>query len=80
MLAGRIRTILPEMNNDEALENLHGLQCRRPAAQWYRAGCGSGPFRSPHHTITAIGLIGGRPGAHPGRGHPGPHKRHPLPR
>lgn len=65
MLASRIPSILPEMTIDEAIETTkihsvagtletgHALVTRRP-------------FRSPHHTISDAGLIGGgripRPG------------------
>ncbi len=56
MLASRIRTILPAMTGDEALEtcciySATGL----PANGHLRTR----PFRSPHHTISAPGLIGG---------------------
>ena len=62
MLAKRMPSILPEMSLEEALESTkihsiagtlkphHGLIARRP-------------FRSPHHTISDAGLLGG--GAHP---------------
>jgi magnesium chelatase family protein len=64
MLAKRLPTILPEMTFEEAIEatkvhsvmglmNGHAMICTRP-------------FRSPHHTISDAGLIGGgtlpRPG------------------
>ncbi len=63
MLARRLPGILPELSFDEALEvtRIHGA-----------AGASSGelirqrPFRAPHHTISAQGLVGGggipRPG------------------
>jgi magnesium chelatase family protein len=59
MLAGRIRTILPAMTGDKALET-----CCIYSAAGLQNGQGLGlvrqrPFRSPHHTITAPGLIGG---------------------
>ncbi|MGB5171903.1 MAG: YifB family Mg chelatase-like AAA ATPase [Eudoraea sp.] len=61
MLAKRLPSILPPMNIEEALETtkIHsvvgriktgGLICRRP-------------FRSPHHTISDVALVGG--GAYP---------------
>ncbi|CAK7006951.1 MAG: Competence protein ComM [Desulfovibrio sp.] len=64
MLAQRIPSVLPPLSFEEALEvsavysvagMMHageqkGLLCRRP-------------FRSPHHTISHVGLVGG--GAHP---------------
>ncbi len=65
MLARRLPTILPEMTIDEAIEttkihsvvgmlsNKSGLVSRRP-------------FRTPHHTISDAGLIGGGTFPHPG--------------
>ncbi len=65
MLAKRIPTIMPPMSEDEAitatkihsaggmLEGTLGLVTRRP-------------FRSPHHTISDVGLLGG--GSNPGPG------------
>jgi magnesium chelatase family protein len=65
MLAKRIPTILPPMSLEEAiettrihsvagvLENSHGL-------------VGARPFRSPHHTISDAGLIGGGANPRPG--------------
>jgi magnesium chelatase family protein len=56
MLARRLPSILPPMSRDEAVEvtrihsvaglHAHGLITRRP-------------FRAPHHTISAAGLVGG---------------------
>jgi magnesium chelatase family protein len=63
MLARRLPGILPPLTRDEALEvtriysvaGLHGggLLARRP-------------FRAPHHTISAAGLVGGGPAPAPG--------------
>ena len=63
MLARRIPTVLPEMTRAEAIEvtrihsiaGLHtdGLVARRP-------------FRAPHHTISASGLVGGGSVPRPG--------------
>jgi magnesium chelatase family protein len=64
MLAKRLPTILPEMTFQEAIEttkvhsvmglmNGHAMICTRP-------------FRSPHHTISDAGLIGGGPYPRPG--------------
>jgi magnesium chelatase family protein len=62
MLARRLPTILPRLSMDEALEttriySVSGLLPPRTAL------VASRPFRSPHHTISDAGLIGG--GAHP---------------
>jgi magnesium chelatase family protein len=58
MLAHRLVTILPAMSVAEALEttrihSVAGLTSGRPAVVTTR------PFRAPHHTISAVGLIGG---------------------
>ncbi len=58
MLARRIPTILPEMTLEEALEttrihSIVGLLKRGAALVTAR------PFRSPHHTISDGGLVGG---------------------
>ncbi len=58
MLARRLVTILPRMTLDEALETtkIHSvagtLQTGEPLV-------GTRPFRSPHHTISDAGIIGG---------------------
>ncbi|BCU82137.1 ATP-dependent protease [Polycladomyces abyssicola] len=58
MLARRIPSILPLMDVDEALEvtkirSIAGLFAGHPRLDRWR------PFRSPHHTISQAGLIGG---------------------
>jgi magnesium chelatase family protein len=58
MLARRLTTMLPAMSLAEALETtrIHrvaGLTGARTAVVTAR------PFRSPHHTISDVGLIGG---------------------
>ena len=65
MLAKRLPSILPEMTRREALEatELHSvsglLSPKKPMLT-------KRPFRSPHHTISAIGLAGGGSIPHPG--------------
>jgi len=65
MLARRLVTILPEMTVDEALETtkIHSVAGVLPPSQPL---IGTRPFRSPHHTISDAGIIGGghvpRPG------------------
>lgn len=61
MLASRLPGILPPMEEWEALESAaiqsvstHGFDLR----QWKRR-----PFRAPHHTASAVALVGG--GSHP---------------
>ncbi|HTY08773.1 MAG TPA: YifB family Mg chelatase-like AAA ATPase [Candidatus Edwardsbacteria bacterium] len=62
MLARRLPTILPKMSLAEALETtkIHSVAGLLPPET---ALVGTRPFRSPHHTISDAGLIGG--GAHP---------------
>jgi magnesium chelatase family protein len=65
MLAKRIPTILPPMSLEEAIETtrVHSVAAVLEDA---RGLVGARPFRSPHHTISDAGLIGGgaipRPG------------------
>ena len=65
MLAKRLPSILPDMTRDEALEisqiySIQGLLTRdRPLVT-------ERPFRSPHHTVSAVGLAGGSAGLKPG--------------
>ena len=63
MLAKRLSTILPDMSFEEAVETtkIHSVSGK----------CGSGlittrPFRSPHHTVSVAGLIGGGVNPRPG--------------
>ncbi len=62
MLARRLPTILPDLTLDEALEatKIHSVAGLLPSNS---AVIAVRPFRSPHHTISDAGLIGG--GAHP---------------
>ena len=57
MLARRIVTILPDLNFEESLEvtkiySITGQNYNQSIIQ-------ERPFRSPHHTISAIGMVGG---------------------
>lgn len=62
MLARRIPTILPELTLEEALETtkIHSVAGYLGPG---KALVATRPFRSPHHTISDAGLIGG--GVHP---------------
>jgi magnesium chelatase family protein len=65
MLAKRLPSILPDMTWDEALEttkiySVAGLTGRESPLVSVR------PFRSPHHTVSAIGLTGGGMRLRPG--------------
>lgn len=62
MLAKRVSTILPPMTLDEALETtkIHSIAGTLDSHQ---ALIAVRPYRSPHHTVSDAGLLGG--GAHP---------------
>lgn len=62
MLAQRIPSILPDLTFEEALEvtKIHSISGRLPQDMPMVL---NRPFRSPHHTISAVGLSGG--GTHP---------------
>ena len=64
MLANRLPGLLPPMSESEALETMAIYSARRlerdPAAWRER------PFRSPHHTTSAVGLAGGGAPPRPG--------------
>ncbi len=65
MLAKRIATILPPLTGEEAIEttrihSICGLLDRKQAVLAHR------PFRSPHHTISDAGLLGGGTNPTPG--------------
>ncbi len=61
MLAKRIPTILPEMTFEESLEatKIYSVTGELPADQGL---LGRRPFRSPHHTISDVGVVGGGSG------------------
>lgn len=65
MLARRIPTILPDMTIDEVLEvtkiySIVGLTSKETPLISNR------PFRSPHHTVTPVSLVGGGKNPKPG--------------
>lgn len=64
MLARRLPGLMPLMTTEEALqtaaiESILGVEIN--LAHWRQR-----PFRSPHHTATAVALVGGGPGPQPG--------------
>lgn len=61
MLARRLPTILPAMTRDEALEvtRLHSVAGLLPPGRGLVA---ARPFRAPHHSVSAPGLLGGGSG------------------
>jgi len=65
MLAKRIPTILPPMSLEEAIETtrMHSVAGTLDGSQGL---IGTRPFRSPHHTISDAGLIGGGAVPRPG--------------
>ncbi len=64
MLARRLPSILPPLVEDEALEvtRIHSVSGLHRGSGLVR----SRPFRAPHHTTSASGLVGGGPGPSPG--------------
>ncbi len=62
MLAKRLATILPPLTFDEAIEStkVHSVSGSLPTD---RSLLTTRPFRSPHHTMSAVSLVGG--GAYP---------------
>ncbi len=63
MLAKRLPTILPAMSFEEALET---TKVYSAVGLGDRCLLSERPFRSPHHTISDAGLIGGGPVPRPG--------------
>ena len=58
MLARRLPTILPELSREESLEatQLHSVAGLLGAS---RGLLRARPFRSPHHSVSTVGLLGG---------------------
>ena len=69
MLAKRLATILPPLTLDEALETtkIHSIAGQLAAGQGLVT---TRPFRSPHHTASDAGLLGGGVNPSPGTGRP----------
>lgn len=65
MLAKRLPTIMPEMSEEEAIETtkIHSIAGQLDTDEAFLT---TRPFRSPHHTISDAGLLGG--GTNPGPG------------
>jgi magnesium chelatase family protein len=65
MIAKRIPTIMPPMNLEEAIEStkIHSICGLLDPAHAFVA---TRPFRSPHHTISDAGLLGGTANPTPG--------------
>jgi len=65
MLAKRLPTILPPLNLNEALETtkIHSVAGKLSAADSLMT---VRPFRSPHHTISDVALVGGGANPQPG--------------
>jgi len=65
MLSKRIATIMPPMSLEEAIETtkIHSI-CGLLNGE--HVFCTQRPFRSPHHTISDVGLIGGSTNPSPG--------------
>lgn len=65
MLAKRIPTIMPEMTEEDAIETtkIHSIAGMLDSKKGF---LNTRPFRTPHHTISDAGLLGG--GTNPGPG------------
>ncbi|MFN0130087.1 MAG: YifB family Mg chelatase-like AAA ATPase [Verrucomicrobiales bacterium] len=65
MLAKRVATIMPAMSEDEAIEatKIHSIAGLLSSRQSFLT---TRPFRSPHHTISDAGLLGGTSNPLPG--------------
>lgn len=65
MLARRLPTILPSLNFEESLETskIYSIMGLMPEGQGLLS---QRPFRSPHHTVSDAGLIGGGQNPKPG--------------
>lgn len=72
MMAKRLSSILPPLNLEEALEttkiySVAGMMARRRENNGNTSALiVQRPFRSPHHTVTDVALVGGGSNPHPG--------------
>ncbi|MBR6550273.1 MAG: YifB family Mg chelatase-like AAA ATPase [Paludibacteraceae bacterium] len=72
MMAKRMPSILPPLNLEEALEttkiySVAGMMARRKESDGMSSALiVQRPFRSPHHTVTDVALVGGGTNPHPG--------------
>ena len=64
MLAQRLNTLLPPMDEEEALQtlSLHSIGNQAIDLDHWRRR----PYRSPHHTVSGVALVGGGAQARPG--------------
>lgn len=58
MLASRLPSILPPMNDDEALVSASIYSISHHSAHW-QENWRVRPFRAPHHTASGVALVGG---------------------
>ena len=65
MLARRLPTILPPLTPDESLETTRIYSAVGKLGRASRC-CRTRPFRSPHHTISDAGMVGGGSVPQPG--------------
>ncbi|MCT8976836.1 YifB family Mg chelatase-like AAA ATPase [Clostridium sp. CX1] len=65
MIAQRVSTILPTLSYEEGLE-VTKIYSVSGNLEKYKGFINQRPFRSPHHTITTIGLVGGGNNLMPG--------------
>ncbi|OEY66470.1 YifB family Mg chelatase-like AAA ATPase [Marinobacter sp. X15-166B] len=63
MLASRLPGILPPLETEAALEvaSVYSIAGEAPYANWHQP-----PFRAPHHTASAVALVGGGGNPRPG--------------
>ncbi|HQH50740.1 MAG TPA: YifB family Mg chelatase-like AAA ATPase [Candidatus Cloacimonadota bacterium] len=66
MLARRVPTILPELSLDEALEATKIHSVAGHSKDFHNGILTTRPYRSPHHTVSDIALIGGGAFPRPG--------------